>query len=268
MTAEMLANNPDETPEEDNSEEIGEEVDDVDGNEEQLVSQDNSQEDDSFWGGNPDELPEELQHTYKGMQSAFTKRMQRVSELERKYFESIDAANAAILTRSQAEAPAPEPTPEEVAPDLARGASPEDVIQFYVKQAVAEAVESSGMSNLAKEMQPVAHREKVVGAYRSYASQNPGLDHGQIAPLAGRVIDGDPELTQLATVNPEAAIKIAARLAQAEIQLATTKQKSKKRRQAAPVSARKGTPIKQKRETMLDAATRALKEAGISPENF
>jgi len=267
MTAEMLANNPDEIHEEDNSDEIGEEVDDVDGNEEHFVSQSSEQEE-SFWGGNPDELPEELQSTYKGMQAAFTKRMQRSAELERKYFDSIDAANAAVLARAQADrTPELEAEPEP-APDLSKGSSPEDVIQFYVKQAVKEAIESSGVSQLAQEMQPVAHREKVVGAYRVFAAENPELDHAQLAPLAGRAIDSDPELSELAAINPVAAIKLAARLAQAELRVSATKQKSRKRRQAAPVSARSGTSVKRKRESMLDAATRALKEAGISPEHF
>jgi len=268
MTAEMLANNSDETLGEDSSEEIGEEVDDVDGNEEQLVSQDTSQEDEAFWGGNPEELPAELQNTYKGMQAAFTKRMQRVSDLERKYFESIDAANAAVLARAQADTPAPQPEVEEPAPDLSKGATPEDVIQYYVNQAVQEAVDASGVKSLAQEMQPVAHREKVVGAYRSFAAENPGIDHGRLAPLAGRVIDSDAELTQLASINPGAAIKLAARIAQAELSVAATKQKSRKKRQAAPVSARSGTAVKRKQESMLDAATRALKEAGLNPDGF
>ena len=100
MTAEMTDDNSEETPFEDNSEEIVEEVDDVDGDEAHLSGE---QEDDgdNFWTGNPEELSDDLKPVYKNMQRAFTKRMQKVSELEKKYFESIDAANAAVLSRSK-----------------------------------------------------------------------------------------------------------------------------------------------------------------------
>ena len=270
MTAEMLANNSDETLTEDNSDETGVEVDDVDGGEEHFAGQTNEQEDETFWHGKPEELPDELKGAYKGMQGAFTKRMQRLSELENKYFESIDAANAAVLARSQADSPAATEEKEVVPepPDLSKGAKPEDVIQYYVQQEVLKAIESSGVQGLAKEMQPVAHREKVLGAYRTYASETPELDHSAIAPLAGKVIDSDSELTELANTNPLAAIRLAARIARAELSVTATKQKSRKKRQAAPVSARSGTPVKQRRESMLEAATRALKEAGVPIDSF
>ena len=271
MTAEMITDNYEETlAEEDNSEEIGDWVDDVDGEEEHFVSQDSAKDGESFWNGNPEELPEELKATYKGMQSAFTKSMQEASGLKEKYFESIDAANAAILAAqgNQAQAPEPQAEVEEPAPDLSKGASPEDVIAYHARVAVAKAMESAGVNTLAKEMQPVAHRERVVGAYRSFAADNPELDHGKIAPIAGRIIDSDPDLSDLASVNPAAAIKFAARLAQAEAKVTAVKAKTKKKRQAAPVSARRGTVVKRKPETMLEAATRALKEAGISTDSF
>tara|TARA_R100000306_G_C4363585_1_gene136542 strand:- start:462 stop:1274 length:813 start_codon:yes stop_codon:yes gene_type:complete len=270
MTAEMLANNSDEIPEEDNSEETGEEVDDVDGNEEHFVSQEPTQEADPFWNGNPEELPEELQSTYKGMQAAFTKSMQEAAGLKEKYFESIDVANAAMMAQAKAQVPTPqaEAEPQEVVPDLSAGASPEDVIKYYADQAVEKAMDAAGVNTLAQEMQPVAHREKVVGAYRSFAADYPDLDHGKLAPVAGQIIDSDPDLSKLASVNPGAAIRFAARIAQAEMKVVATKQKSRKRRQAAPVSARSGTSVKRKRESMLEAATRALKESGINPDTF
>ena len=83
MTAETPIDNFEETLDEDNSEEIGSEADDAYGEEKHLVdhaepepeteAEDNG---DSFWGGNPEELSPELKSAYKGMQSAFTKRMQ------------------------------------------------------------------------------------------------------------------------------------------------------------------------------------------------
>ena len=72
----------------------------------------------------------------------------------------------------------------------------------------------------------------------------------------------------MAQVNPAAAIRLAARVAQAEMKAVSTRQKSRKRRQAAPVAARSGTVVKPRRESMLDAASRALKEAGLNPDNF
>jgi len=272
MTAETPIDNSEETLLEDNSEETGSEADGAYGDEEHLSDADSEPNSDdatgdSFWDGNPGSLPEELKSSYKNMQSAFTKRMQRLSALEEKYFSSIDAANAAVLARQQAEAPQ-ETVEEENPPDLTQGAKPEDVIKYYADKAVREAIEASGVNGLAKEMQPVAHRERVTGAYREYASSNPKLDHQKLAPLTGQVIDNDPELAQLAQVNPAAAIRLAARVAQAEMRAASTQQKSKKRRQAAPVAARNGTVVKQRRESMLDAAARALKEAGLNPDNF
>tara|TARA_Y100001963_G_C6757962_1_gene437921 strand:+ start:781 stop:1611 length:831 start_codon:yes stop_codon:yes gene_type:complete len=276
MTAETPIDNFEETLVEDNSEEIGSEVEDAYGDEEHLTEYDNDPEeevvgDDSFWDGNPESLPDELKSVYKNMQSAFTKKMQRASALENKYFESIDAANAAILARQNAQQPVEE-VEQEVVPDLSKGASPEEVIQYYVEKAtesqVQRRLEALGIKDLAQEMQPVAHRERVTGAYREFASSNPKLDHQKLAPLTGQVIDNDPELSEMAQVNPAAAIRLAARLAQAEMRAAATQQKSRKRRQAAPVAARSGTVVKPRRESMLDAAARALKEAGLNPDSF
>ncbi|HIA03330.1 MAG TPA: hypothetical protein EYN66_15720 [Myxococcales bacterium] len=271
MTAETPIDNSEETLLEDNFEETGSEADDAYGDEEHTSDADSEPGsdvgEDTFWGGNPDELPEELKSSYKNMQGAFTKRMQRLASLENKYFESIDAANAAVLARQPIQE-APEPEVEASAPSMAEGASPEDVISHYVQQAVQKAVADSGISKVAEDMQPVAHRERVTGAYREFASSNPKLDHQKLAPITGSVIDNDPELAELAQVNPAAAIRLAARIAQAEMRAASTKQKSRKRHQAAPVSARTGTAVKPRRESMLDAAARALKEAGLNPDNF
>tara|TARA_R100000808_G_scaffold25087_1_gene61639 strand:+ start:12828 stop:13646 length:819 start_codon:yes stop_codon:yes gene_type:complete len=272
MTAETPIDNSEGILSEDNLEGIEHEDGDAYGDEEEsheVSNSEPSEDGDSFWGGNPEELPVELKSVYKNMQAAFTKRQQRLAALENKYFESIDAANAAVLARSQqpptqdhVEEEAPEP------PQLDKGAKPEDVIQHYVNMAVKEAIEGSGIKNIAKEIQPVAHRERVVSAYKAYAEQNPDLDHQQLAPLAGRIIDSDSELSELAQVNPSAAIRLATRIASAEIKATATKQKNKKRRQAAPVAARNGTPVKRRRESMLDAATRALKEAGLNADSF
>lgn len=273
MTAEMITDNSDEIlDEEDNSDEIGDGVDDVHGDEGQPSEEGEHtpESSDEFWHGNPEELPEELRPAYKSMQRAFTKKMQRASSLEDRYISSIDAANAAVLARAkelnQAELPATKE--EEIPPDLADGSNPQDVIAYYVKQEVERQIKESGVDQISKEMQPVAQRERVVSAYRSFADENPKLDHTQLAPLTGQVIDADDELSDLASVNPAAAIRLASRIARAELAVTTAKAKTKKKRQAAPVSARSGTVIRRKPESMLEAATRALKEAGFPSDSF
>ena len=272
MTAEMITDNSEEILPEDNSEEIGDEVDDVHGDEEQPLTEGepSSESGDEFWHGDPEDLPEEMKPVYKSMQRAFTKRMQRAASLEEKYFNSIDAANAAVLARAREIGGSNEPVEkeEEAPPDLANGAKPEDVISFYVQKEVQRQIKESGVDRLSQEMQPVAHRERVVSAYRSFASENPKLDHGKLAPLTGQIIDSDEELSELASVNPAVAIKLASRVARAELAASSAKVKNKKKRQAAPVSARSGSAVKRKPESMLEAATRALKEAGISPDSF
>ena len=270
MTAEMITDNSEETLAEDNFEETGDELDDVHGDEELHSDDSDSPEpDDAFWHGNPEELPQELKSVYKNMQRAFTKRMQRASDLEEKYLSGIQAANAAVLARAQEVAPQREPeVQEEAPPDMSAGAKPEDVISYYVQKEVQRQIKESGVDRLTQEMQPVAHRERVVSAYRSFASENPGLDHSKLAPLTGQIIDKDDELTELASVNPAVAIKLASRIAKAELAASSVKAKSKRKRQAAPVSARSGSVVKRKPESMLEAATRALKDAGLSPDGF
>ena len=272
MTAEAITDNTEEIPFEDNSDVTGDENDDVHGDEEQNLAtgEDAPESSDEFWHGNPEELPDELKGVYKSMQSAFTKRMQRASALEEKYFSSIDAANAAVLARAK-EAVGARETPakeEEAVPDLAAGAKPEDVIAFYVQKEVQKAIKDSGVDRLSQEMQPVAHRERVVSAYKQFAGEHPKLDHQRLAPLTGQIIDSDEELSELASVNPSAAIRLASRVARAELSVTATKNKQMKKRQAAPVSARSGSTIKRRSETMLEAATRALKEAGVPTDSF
>ena len=273
MTAEMITDNSDETlAEEGNSEEIGDGVDDVHGDEGQHSEEAEHapESSDEFWHGNPEDLPEELRPVYKSMQRAFTKKMQRASALEDKYFSSIDAANSAVLARAKElnHSDPPATKEEETPPDIADGAKPQDVIAYYVQKEVERQIKDSGVDRISKEMQPVAQRERVVSAYRSFAGENPKLDHTRLAPLTGQVIDADDELSDLASNNPAAAIRLASRIARAELAVTTAKAKTKKKRQAAPVSARSGTVVRRKPETMLEAATRALKEAGVPTDSF
>lgn len=256
---------------EDNSDEIGYENNDVEddgyvGQEQEASSEDSG---DSFWNGNPEELSGELQSVYKNMQSAFTKKMQRASELEQKYMNSIEAANAVLLNgRGEQQAQEQAPPESQEVPDMSKGAKPEEVIEYYVQQAVGEAIKKSGINSVIDQVQPLANQQKVVAAYQKYAAENPGVNHQTIAGEVGQILDTNADLGALAATNPEAAIRIAAQMAQSSLASSSTRSKNKQRRQAAPVSARQGTVKSKRKESMLDAATRALKEAGLQPDGF
>ena len=256
---------------EDSSDGIGYENNDVEddgyvGQEQEASSEDNG---DSFWSGNPEELSEELKPVYKNMQSAFTKRMQKASELEQKYVDSIEAANAVLLDgRGKQENQGEAPHQIEQVPDMAKGAKPEEVIEFYVRKEVQDAIKSSGIGSVMDQVQPLANQQKVVSAYQRYAAENPGVNHQSLAGEVGQILDTDGDLGALAATNPEAAIRIAARMAQSNMASSSKRSKNKQRRQAAPVSARQGTVKSKRRESMLDAATRALKEVGLRPDGF
>ena len=113
-------------------------------------------------------------------------------------------------------------------------------------------------------MRPVVSQQRVVRAYQQFASENPDLDHVILAAEVGRVLDSDTDLSELAEESPLKAVRLAAKVAKGNVAFAKTKAKSKKRREAAPVASRKGTVVRQKkRETALEAATRALKEQGF-----
>tara|TARA_R110002020_G_scaffold60451_1_gene163715 strand:- start:2609 stop:3427 length:819 start_codon:yes stop_codon:yes gene_type:complete len=257
---------------EDNSDEIGFENNGVEedgyaGHEQEASSEDSG---DAFWNGNPEELSDELKPVYKNMQAAFTKRMQRASDLEQKYMDSIEAANAVLVSGRGQGAPQENAPVEEVKdiPDMSKGAKPEEVIDYYVQQAVGEAIKKSGINSVIDQVQPLANQQKVVSAYQKYAAENPGMNHQTIAGQVGQILDTDADLGALAATNPDAAIRIAAQMAQSNVATTNKRSKEKQRRQAAPVSARQGSVKSRRKESMLDAATRALKEAGLQPDGF
>ena len=256
---------------EDSSDEIGYENNDVEDDGYVGQGQEASSEDDgdSFWNGNPEELSGELQSVYKNMQSAFTKKMQRASDLEQKYVDSIEAANAVLVNgRGQQEAQEQAPHQNEQVPDMSKGAKPEEVIEYYVRKEVQDAIKGTGISSVIDQVPPLANQQKVVSAYQKYAAENPGVNHQTIAGEVGQILDTNEDLGALAATNPEAAIRIAAQMAQSSMASSSTRSKNKQRRQAAPVSARQGTVKSKRRESMLDAATRALKEVGLRPDGF
>ena len=213
--------------------------------------------------GIPDDVREELKRGYL-RQSDYTKKTQALSSERRSLEERRSVVDQILLSQNPGDEPKSEAV-ESVAPDMAEGASPEDVINYYVNKAVKDKLNALGLDNTVKEIQPLAAQQRVVRAYQKWAETNPDVDHNTFAATVGQVIDSDPDLTELADTNPERAIRIAAKVAQANVKVARTKAKSKKRHAAAPVASRKGTVVaKRGRETALEAATRALKEQGFN----
>lgn len=208
-----------------------------------------------------DDLKETLKRGFL-RQADYTRKTQAVAEERRRLDEQRAVVDKILLTQSpSSESPAQE---DAGPPDVAEGASPQEVIDYYVNKAVAKKLDALGIAETAQEMRPVVSQQRVVRAYQQFASENPDLDHGILAAEVGRVLDSDADLSELAEDSPLKAVRLAAKVAKGNVAFAKTKAKSKKRREAAPVASRKGTVVRQKkRETALEAATRALKEQGF-----
>ncbi len=213
-----------------------------------------------------DSIPDDLRETLKQgflRQADYTRKTQALA-MERRRLEDQRAVVDQLMLSKQAPA-AEEVVQDEGPPDVADGASPQDVINYYVNKAVQEKLDNLGIAQTAQEMQPVVNQQRVVRAYQSFAAENPDLDHKVLAAEVGRVLDSDPDLGELAESDPTRAVRLAAKVAKSNMTVAKSQVKSKKRREAAPVASRKGTVVRQKkRETALEAATRALKEQGIN----
>ena len=213
--------------------------------------------------GIPEDVRDELKRGYL-RQSDYTKKTQALSDERRSLEERRSVVDQILLSQNSGNETQPEAV-EEKAPDMADGASPEDVINYYVNKAVKDKLNSLGLDSTVNEIKPLAAQQRVVRAYKDWAKTQPDVDHNTFAATVGQVIDSDPDLTELAEANPERAIRIAAKVARANVSVAQTKAKSKKRHAAAPVASRKGTVVaKRGRETALEAATRALKEQGFN----
>lgn len=209
-----------------------------------------------------DDLKETLKKGFL-RQADYTRKTQAVAEERRRLDEQRAVIDKILLSQSQSnETPAVE---DAGPPDVAEGASPQEVIDYYVNKAVTKKLDALGIAKTAEDMKPVVNQQRVVRAYQQFASENPDLDHGILAAEVGRVLDSDPDLSELAESSPLKAVRLAAKVANGNVASAKTKAKSKKRRAAAPVATRKGTVVTQKRrETPLEAATRALKEQGFN----
>jgi len=98
---------------------------------------------------------------------------------------------------------------------------------------------------------------------------SPELDHNQLAGAVGQVIDGDQELSQLSQANPHLAVRLATRVAQADLDAKrqAASHKNRSRQQAAPVAARNGTVVGSQAPASLEDAFRlALKQQGATPD--
>ncbi len=213
-----------------------------------------------------EDISDDLKETLKKgflRQADYTRKTQAVAEERRRLDDQRAIVDKILLSQNKSvEEPAVEDTGP---PDVADGASPQEVIDYYVNKAVKEKLDALGIAETAQEMQPVVSQQRVVRAYQQFASENPDLDHGILAAEVGRVLDSDSDLSELAETSPLKAVRLAAKVAKSNVVSAKTKAKSKKRREAAPVASRKGTVVRQKkRETALEAATRALKEQGFN----
>lgn len=213
-----------------------------------------------------DDIPEDVKSALgQGFlrQSDYTKKTQAVAEERRRLDDQRSVVDQIILERSEAK----KVKKEEKAPppDLASGARPEEVIAFYVKKQVEARLAEMGLDEKLTSLAPMAQQQKVVSSYEKFASNNPGLDHSTMAAEVGHILDTDPDLADLAQVNPDRAVRLAAKMVQSNRKFAKSAAKSKKRKEAAPVATRQGSVVrKSRRESPLDAATRALKEQGVT----
>jgi hypothetical protein len=211
----------------------------------------------------PDEVKEELRRGFL-RQADYTKKTQGLA-YERRSLDEKRSVVDQILLQQQGGKESKKEEVEDKPPDMAEGATPESVIDFYVNKAVQDKLVALGIGSTVDEIRPLAAQQRVVRAYQTWAQDHPDIDHGSFAATVGHVLDSDPDLTELASVDPDRAVRIAAKVARASNSAARTKAKSKKRHAAAPVASRKGSGVTKKtRETALEAATRALKEQGIN----
>ena len=201
-------------------------------------------------------------------QKDYTKKTMALSDERKQLRELTDAANAILLQRhEESKESKKEPSEPETPPDVRSGAKPEEVIEWYAKKHV-EKVLGNVLGGLDIEgkmdtLQPLISERQVVRAYRKFESDNPDINHKAIAPIVGKLLDDDLELGELASVDPARAIKLAAKIAVSQAKLEKASTKNKQRREAAPVSARQGSVVKNRSESALEAATRAMKEEGL-----
>jgi len=209
----------------------------------------------------PSDVKEAVQRGFL-RHSDYTRKTQAIANERRRLDDQRSVVDQIILEKSEAKKQA-EKKPEEAPPDLANGAKPEDIIVYYVNKQVEQKLAALGVNDKLENLAPMAQQQKVVASYQKFAAANPGLDHSSLAGAVGHILDTDPDLADLAEVNPDRAVRLAARVAQSSRKSAKNTAKSKKRKEAAPVATRQGSVVRKgRRESPLEAATRALKEQG------
>jgi len=161
--------------------------------------------------------PDELRKGYL-RQADYTRKTQDLAT-QRKEISALQAEllqlKTATLTQQQVK-PAVEETP---LPDPEK--DPQGYVEAYVQQQVKQRLDAQldqlGLRDLPDRLKPVLSQQSVVAAYQEFMEASPELDHNQLAGAVGQVIDGDQELSQLSQANPHLAVRLATRVAQADL---------------------------------------------------
>ena len=198
-----------------------------------------------------DEEPVDAEDERAGLRQAdYTKKTQGLAS-DRRAFEAEKAAwNEARRGQDNADAP-DEPGSTAPDPELAKTEPArylEELVDYRAAQQVGglrkEIDELRGaLDEERRDLAPIRAQQAVVEAYRGYQGENPSLDHKALGPAVGKLLETDPDLGEMAVTNPGRAVRLAARLVQAESQKRASRTTTSRRKAAAPVAARRGGSV-------------------------
>lgn len=203
-------------------------------------------------------------------QADYTRKTQQIADLRRELQGELEKVRETRALMLQGQQPSEAATPAEEAPLPDPKTDAKGWIEGYIARRVREGVDGalkdSGLSGLRDEVSPLLQRERLGSEYQRFMADSPELDHSQLSAKAGQIIDSDEALSELASNNPRLAVRLAARLAQAQSDADRAKQKNTSRREAAPVSARAGGTVNGANVATIDDAFRlALQQQGVDP---
>jgi hypothetical protein len=183
----------------------------------------------------------------------------RAFETERSAFYA--ARDASIGAPAQSPAPADEPELPDPKTD-ARG-----FIEGFIGRSVSKALADAGLSDLRQEVAPVLAQQKLGDAYRNFMRTSPKLDHASLSNEVGGIIDADDSLSELASRDPNLAVRVASQIAIARLDSQAAQQKNTSRRDVAPVAARAAGTVNGTPPSSIDEAFRqALQAQGVTPD--
>ena len=216
--------------------------------------------------GPPDDI-EELRRGYY-RQADYTRKTQEVAE-ERRALAAERQALLELAGRLNPQAPAPtadaDPTPETL---LKQG--PEAFSKWFLNDRKVQRDTIARLEALVNDLAPVAHRERVVGAFHRMAQADPRIADEGIRVEVARLLDTDSVIQKIAQSSPEDALNIAIR--QAEVvrdrarltgEVAAMKKTHAARVAAAPAPSSSGPATIKEWLSPLQAAERAMKEEGL-----